>query len=112
LDKAPFETLFFAYGLFIGAKPKVLSLLSCEHSLGCDKYQRVHFSMPSSLDRFQPLLVASFQSAEKNHCYHLPVQVKSAPLPVRAIFLTYISPILENASWRLNAPYLLSNPMP
>jgi EAL domain-containing protein (putative c-di-GMP-specific phosphodiesterase class I) len=27
-------------------------------SLGCDKYQGAHFSMPVSLDRFQKLLVA------------------------------------------------------
>ena len=36
-------------------KREVLEVL---RSLGCDKYQGAHFSMPVSLDKFQKLLVA------------------------------------------------------
>ena len=47
------------YGLDVVAegveKREVLEIL---RSLGCDKYQGAHFSMPVSLDRFQQLLVA------------------------------------------------------
>ena len=47
------------YGLDVVAegveKREVLEVL---RSLGCDKYQSAHFSMPVSLDRFQKLLVA------------------------------------------------------
>lgn len=47
------------YGLDVVAegveKREVLEVL---RSLGCDKYQGAHFSMPVSLDRFQKLLVA------------------------------------------------------
>ena len=47
------------YGLDVVAegveKSEVLEVL---RSLGCDKYQGAHFSMPVSLDRFQKLLVA------------------------------------------------------
>ena len=36
-------------------KREVLDIL---RSLGCEKYQGAHFSMPVSLDKFQRLLVA------------------------------------------------------
>jgi PAS domain-containing protein len=49
LNTAPFETLFFAYGVCIDANQKALSILGCDHS------ELVGLSLNDSSEQQPPL---------------------------------------------------------